>query len=41
VEALQSHGEQETPLFVPGEKEAWLAVVTLVVLAFLLTVGSL
>jgi hypothetical protein len=41
MEASQSHGEQERTLYVPGEKEAWLAVVTLVVLAFLLTFGSL
>jgi len=40
METSQSHGEQEQPLFIPGEREAWLAVVTLVVLAFLLAVGS-
>jgi len=41
METSQKHGEQERSVYVPGEKEAWLAVVTLVVLAFLLAVGSL
>jgi hypothetical protein len=41
MKAGHSDTSWERPLFVPGEKEAWLAVVTLVVLAFLLTVGSL
>jgi len=28
-------------MYVPGRKEAWLAVVTLIVLAYLLATGSL
>jgi len=28
-------------MYVPGKKEAWLAVVTLIVLAYLLATGSL
>jgi len=32
---------KEQPMYVPGKKEAWLAVVTLIVLAVLLASGSL
>jgi len=28
-------------VYVPGKKESWLAIVTLIVLAFLLATGSL
>jgi hypothetical protein len=41
TEAVRSHLEQELPMYVPGKKEAWLAVVTLIVLAVLLATGSL
>ena len=41
MEAVRTHLEQERPMYVPGKKEAWLAVVTLIVLAVLLATGSL
>lgn len=41
MEAIQSHLVMERPMYVPGKKEAWLAVVTLIVLAVLLATGSL
>ena len=31
----------ETAMYAPGKKEAWLAIVTLIVLAVLLATGSL
>jgi hypothetical protein len=34
-------GAKEACMYVPGKKEAWLAVVTLIVLAYLLATGSL
>jgi hypothetical protein len=32
---------QGAKMYVPGKKEAWLAVVTLIVLAYLLATGAL
>lgn len=41
LEVVSSHREMERLMYVPGRKEAWLAVVTLIALAVLLATGSL